>query len=120
MHKATLALFLLLMTAPAQAEWDCQIERSYNCDDAEKCERADATPRVTLNDQKLTYRWCGDECEAGDVMIRRNFFGSTYRHIEIDKSSRIMVRSRSGEYSEHTMSPDGMVTSIAFGACVWR
>lgn len=120
MRQLITALALLLLAGPALAEWDCQIERSYKCDKAENCERDAATPRVTLNDKQLTFRWCLVECEEGDIIIRRNFFGSIYRHVAADDSARIMARSRSGEYNEHTMAADGTVTSVAFGACVWR
>lgn len=120
MRQLVFTLALLLMSAPALAEWDCQIERSYKCDSAEKCERDEATPRVTLNDKELIYRSCLVECEDGDVMIRRNFFGSIYHHVKADASARTMMRSRSGDYSEHTTAADGTVTGIAFGACSWR
>lgn len=120
MHQLIFALFLLLLSGPAFAEWDCRIERSYTCVRADKCERDEATQRVTLNDKELTYRACRNECENGDVIIRRNFFGSIYRHVKADASARTMMRSRSGDYSEHTTAPDGTVTSISFGACSWR
>ena len=113
-------LALLFMTGPALAEWDCIIERSYQCDPAGECERDKATARVSLNDEKLTYRSCLGACVEGPVMLRRNFFGTVYRHVKADKSARIMLRSRSGEYSEHTTAPDGTVTSLAIGACAWR
>jgi hypothetical protein len=110
----------LLMAGPALAEWDCQIERSYKCDAVGKCDSEKATARVRLNDEKLQYSWCLAECEEGAVLLRRNFFGSLYRHVASDNSARTMMRSRSGEYSEHTTAPDGAVTSVAFGACAWR
>lgn len=113
-------LALLLMAGPALAEWECRLERSYKCDSAGKCERNETNPRVWLNDDKLHYRSCLVECEEGAVMMRRNFFGSIYRHVGTDNSARIMMRSRSGEYSEQTTAPGGAVTSIAFGSCAWR
>ena len=119
MRPLIIALATLLMTGPALAEWDCQIERSYKCDSAGKCEREKATARVRLSDDKLQYRSCLTECEEGAVMLRRNFFGSIYRHVGTDKYVRTMMRSRSGEYSEQTEAPDGAVISVAFGACAW-
>lgn len=114
------SLAVLLMAGPALADWDCQIERSYKCDSAGECEREKATARVSLNDDKLIYRSCLNACVEGAVSVRRNFFGSTYRHMYADNSARIMMRSRSGEYSEHTLASDGTVTSIAIGVCSWR
>jgi hypothetical protein len=111
---------LFLLSGPALAEWDCVVERHYKCAQADECERDEAKPRVTLNDDKLIYRSCLVDCEQGNVTMRRNFFGSTYRYVKADLSARIMMRSRSGEYSEHTMTADGTVTSVAFGACSWR
>ena len=120
MRFMILALALPLIASPALAEWDCQIERSYKCDPAGKCERNETNPRVMLNDDKLIFRSCLGACEEGPVMMRRNFFGSTYRHVKADASQRIMSRSRSGEYSEHTTAANGNVTSVAFGACAWQ
>jgi hypothetical protein len=120
MHLIIPSLVFLLMAGPALAEWDCKIERSYKCNSAGECEREKATARISLNDDKLIYRSCLVTCVEGPVMLRRNFFGSTYRHVNADNSARIMMRSRSGEYSEHTMASDGSVTSIAIGACSWR
>ena len=120
MRQIILAVALLLLTGPALAQWDCQIERSYKCDSGGKCERDAASTRVILNDENLTYRSCLVACEERVVLLRRNFFGTTYRHVKSDNSARIMIRSRSGEYSEHTTASDGTVTAFAMGACAWR
>jgi hypothetical protein len=114
------AILLPLMSGPVLAEWDCRVDLSYQCDKNNQCERNQATPRVTIYDEKMAFRSCLDACEDGAVTLRRNFFGSTYRHEKADKSSRIMMRSRSGEYNEHTTGPDGKVTSVGFGSCAWR
>lgn len=113
-------LMLLAPPSPAFAEWQCTLERSYTCDGANDCRPVDGAGIVTLSDDLPRYKRCGVECIEGEVIIRRNFFGSTYKDVQGELPGLTAVRSRSGEYSESTFARDGKLTSLAFGTCLWK
>jgi hypothetical protein len=118
LHLTILAC--LLLAPPAWAEWHCEIERSFACDSAGACTPETGASRVILRDDDLYYRRCRAECAQTTVSLRRSFFGSTYQDVKGDLPGLTVLRSRSGEYSEHTIGPDGALKNFAFGTCAWR
>lgn len=111
---------LIAASLPAQAYWQCEIERSFTCNDAGACTKEAAGGTVVIADDKGVYQRCRGACIEGFVIQRRSFFGTTYKDVQGDLPGLVAMRSRSGEYTESTVSLSGKVTAFAFGTCAWR
>ena len=111
---------LLAWPAAGLADWRCEIERSFRCDEQGACTKQAAGGIVVLVDEKGLYQRCESECVEGLVIQRRSFFGTTYKDVQGDLPGLVAMRSRSGEYTESTVTMAGKVTAFAFGTCAWR